>query len=78
MKSATILVALLVVASAPAFTQPSISSLVNAASLDGVISPGCLVTITGTGLADTVASAPDGSSAISLAGVTVTVSGIPS
>jgi uncharacterized protein (TIGR03437 family) len=76
MKSASILVALLLVASTPAFAQPSISSVVNAASLDGVISPGCLVSITGTGLADTIASAPDGSSAISLAGVTVTVNGV--
>jgi uncharacterized protein (TIGR03437 family) len=76
MKTASILLAFFLLASAPVSAQPSISSVLNAASADALISPGCLVTITGAGLADTIANAPEGSSSSSLAGVMVIVNGI--
>ncbi len=60
----------------PLWAQPSISSVLNAASFDAVISPGCWATIMGSGLADMTsnASAP---LPTTLGAVSVTVNGLP-
>src|SRR5262249_42348771 len=74
MKNSFTLVALLHLIAAFAFAQPTIASVVNAASFDAAISPGCLVTITGNGLSSTTlsASAP---LPTAMGGVAVTVNG---
>ncbi len=60
-----------------AAAQPVVSSIVNAASYDAVVSPGCLVVIFGSNLAAAPLSANGGQSPTSLGGVSVTVAGLP-
>jgi uncharacterized protein (TIGR03437 family) len=76
MKNASIVLGLLSLAPALAWAQPSISTVLNAASYDAVVSPGCWVTITGSALADTTLSADSPPLPTSLGGVSVTVNGL--
>jgi uncharacterized protein (TIGR03437 family) len=62
---------------AGASAQPVVSSILNAASYDAVVSPGCLVGIFGTNLAAAPLSANVGQSPTTLGGVSVTVAGFP-
>jgi uncharacterized protein (TIGR03437 family) len=75
MKNVSLTIALLTLMPSLALAQPTIASVVNAASFDALMSPGCIVTITGNGLSTTnlSASAP---LPITLGGVTVTVNGV--
>jgi uncharacterized protein (TIGR03437 family) len=77
MKSISILVGLFSLVPAISEAQPSISSVLNAASYDAAISPGCWTAIMGSGLASTTLK-PDGTAQVlptSLGGVSVTVNG---
>jgi uncharacterized protein (TIGR03437 family) len=79
MKNVFIVAGLLSLAPALGCAQPSVSSVLNAASYDGAISPGCWVAVMGSGLASTPLEA-EGTAAVlptSLGGVSVTVNGIP-
>lgn len=76
MKNPSIFLGLLSLAPALAWAQPSISAVVNAASYDGAISPGCWVTIMGSGFADTTLSADTPPLPTNLGGVSVTVNGL--
>jgi uncharacterized protein (TIGR03437 family) len=76
MKRGSIVLGLLSLAQTLAWAQPSILSIVNAASYEAVISPGCWVTIMGNNLADTTLSASTAPLGTRLGGVSVTVNGV--
>src|ERR1700685_3422181 len=56
-------------------STPSISTVLNAASFDARISPGCLVTIFGTNLAAAPLNVDGAQPVTTLGGVTITVAG---
>lgn len=61
-----------------AYAQPVVSSVLNAASYDAVVSPGCWVAIFGNNLAPTIAGASTAARLpTTLGGVSVTVGGLP-
>jgi uncharacterized protein (TIGR03437 family) len=65
-----------------ASAQPVVSSILNAASYDAVVSPGCLIGIFGSDLPAAALAAPPlsangGQSPATLGGVSVTVAGLP-
>ena len=61
-----------------AYAQPVVSSVLNAASYDAVVSPGCWVAIFGNNLAPTTAGASTAAQLpTTLGGVSVTVGGLP-
>src|SRR6266700_3913021 len=66
---------LLLCLTTPALAQPTMQSVVNAASRGGALAPGTWAIIAGAGLAPSEASAD--SAATSLNGVSVTVGGVP-
>ncbi len=73
MKKVSLVVALFGLAPAVVWAQPAISSVLNAASYDAAISPGCWVAVMGSGLANTtLASDPNAPALLtSLGGVSV-------
>ncbi len=79
MKNLSIVVGLLSLTPTLGWAQPSISSVLNAASWEGAISPGCWAAIMGSGLANTTVNASATVPALptSLGEVSVTVQGIP-
>jgi uncharacterized protein (TIGR03437 family) len=79
MKALTMALAVLFLAVAPASkaaTQPVVSTVLNGASYDAVVAPGCWVAIFGSNLASAPVSAPSGSLPSLLGGVSVSVSGV--
>ncbi len=61
-----------------AWAQPVVSSVLNAASYDAVLSPGCLVAIFGSNLGSANLSAGTVPPPVTLGGVSVSVAGMPS
>src|SRR5438045_43072 len=59
-----------------ASAQPVVSAVLNAASYSALVSPGCLVTIFGSNLADAPATASGVPLPNTLGGVTVSVAGL--
>jgi len=60
-----------------AWAQPAVSAILNAASYDAVVSPGCWVAIFGNNLASAPLSAASVPLPTTLGGVSVTVAGLP-
>jgi hypothetical protein len=56
--------------------QPAVSAVLNAASYDAAISPGCWVSVMGSGLAGATVTAGATPLPTSLGGTTVTVGGV--
>lgn len=75
MKTPSAILTLLTIIPTAALAQATITSVVNAASFDAKMSPGCLVTITGVGLSTSTVSASAPLPPV-LGGVTVSVNGI--
>ena len=72
-----LLLAAAVTAASWAQPVPTVSSVLNTASNDAAISPGCWVTVTGTGLATSTNSPDSAPLPTVLDGVAVTVNGVP-
>jgi uncharacterized protein (TIGR03437 family) len=68
---------ILLVSSAVGRAQPAITSILNSASSNAMISPGCWVSIYGTNLSSAIAQASSVPLPNSLAGSSVTVGGKP-
>lgn len=64
-------------AACSASAQPMVSAVLNAASYEALLSPGCLIAIFGTNLAAAAASAPAIPLPTALGGVSISIAGLP-